>query len=244
MVYSWQEKDKGAYRDENERFDREKARRAGPHDGGDPLYDRRLQPRGDPGLSDVRHDNGHLFPRHGPARDAGPDHGHDAQRRDAGSVGCVRRQGGQTLDRRRGRQDLARARADGGEPRREDGEDVRPRPRPYGRHARQAREHSGLQHQPAHGALSGECGPRRHGHCRPDGEPRPRRQEALRPARRDRHRGEHPAHRQQHHVQEAGRRCGHHRAGRQVRQRFVYEDAGRCARARDRDGRNRQDGRP
>ena len=31
--------------DENERSDREKARRAGPHDGGDPLYDRRLQPR-------------------------------------------------------------------------------------------------------------------------------------------------------------------------------------------------------
>ena len=29
----------------------------------------------------------------------------------------------------------ARARADGGEPRREDGEDVRPRPRPHGRHA-------------------------------------------------------------------------------------------------------------
>ena len=54
---------------------------------------------------------------------------------DAGSVGRVRRQGGQTLDRRCGRQDLARARADGGEPRREDGEDVRPRPRPHGRHA-------------------------------------------------------------------------------------------------------------
>ena len=31
--------------------------------------------------------------------------------------------------------DLARARADGGEPRREDGEDVWPRPRPHGRHA-------------------------------------------------------------------------------------------------------------
>ena len=28
------------------------------------------------------------------------------------------------------------ARTDGGEPRREDGEDVRPRPRPHGRHAR------------------------------------------------------------------------------------------------------------
>ena len=39
------------------------------------------------------------------------------------------------LDRRCGRQDLARARADGGEPRREDGEDVRPRPWPHGRHA-------------------------------------------------------------------------------------------------------------
>ena len=45
--------------------------------------------------------------------------------------------------------------------------------RSHGRHARQAREHSGLQHQPAHGALSGECGPRRHGHRRSDGEPRP-----------------------------------------------------------------------
>ncbi|MFQ7010570.1 MAG: thymidine phosphorylase [Oscillospiraceae bacterium] len=33
-------------------------------------------------------------------------------------------------------------------------------------------EHSGLQHQSAHGTFSGECGPRRHGHCRPDGEPR------------------------------------------------------------------------
>ena len=50
-------------------------------------------------------------------------------------------------------------------------------------------------------------------------------QEALCPARRDRHRGEHSAHRQQHHVQEAGRRRGYHRAGRQVRQRFIYEDA-------------------
>ena len=73
--------------------------------------------------------------------------------------------------------------------------------------------------------FSGECGPRRHGHRRSDGEPRPRGQEALCPARRDRHRGEHSAHRQQHHVQEAGCGRGYHRAGRQVWQRFIYEDA-------------------
>ena len=48
----------------------------------------------------------------------------------------------------------------------------------------------------------------------------------LRPARRDRHRAEHPAHSQQHHVQETGCRCGRHRAGRQVRRRLIYEDAG------------------
>ena len=59
--------------------------------------------------------------------------------------------------------------------------------------------------------------------------PRARRQEALRPARRHRDRGLHPAHRQLHHEQEDG--GGHRRArpGREGRQRRLHEDRGRCA---------------
>ena len=51
-----------------------------------------------------------------------------------------------------------------------------------------------------------------------------RRIKALRPARCDRHRAEHPAYRQLHHVKEAGIRSGRYRPRRQVRRRRFYED--------------------
>ena len=61
----------------------------------------------------------------------------------------------------------------------------RPRPRAHGRHARQARVDPGLPGRADDRRDRRAAARRRHGDRRPDGEPRPGRQEALRAARRD-----------------------------------------------------------
>ena len=83
----------------------------------------------------------------------------------------------------------------------------------------------------------------RHRDHRPDRRPRPRRQAALRAARRDGDRRQRLADRGEHHVEEDRRRRGGDRARRQGRRRRVHEDARRRARARRDDDRARAAGR-
>ena len=113
-------------------------------------------------------------------------------------------------------------------------EDVRPRARPHRRHARQARVDPRLPRRADGRRARGPGARGRHRHHRSDGRPRPRRQAALRAARRDGDRRQRLADRGEHHVEEDRRRGGGDRARRQGRRRRVHEDARRRARARAR----------
>ena len=136
---------------------------------------------------------------------------HAALRQRARSLRPPRAQGGQALHRRRGRQDFAGDCAPGGGRRRGGADDQRPRPRPHRRHARQAGVHPRLPRQSLARGI-----PARARHLwlradRPDRRDRARRQEALRPARRHRHRRKPAPDLRLHHEQEARR--GHRRPG-------------------------------
>ena len=137
---------------------------------------------------------------------------------------------GQAQHGRRRRQGVdragaARRRVWGGRP-----EDVGARAGSYRRHARQARGDSRLPHR-AHARRVSRGVLQRHRLLphQPDQGHRPRRQEALRAARRHGDDREHPAHFGVGDEQEDRRRQRRRRAGRQVRQRRVHEDARRCA---------------
>ena len=113
--------------------------------------------------------------------------------------------------RRRRRQDVADPRAAGGGVRRRRADDVRPRPGPHRRHARQARSDPRLSRRISTSTSSAQVLARRRlRHDRPDRGDRPGRQDPLRPARRDRDGREHPAHHRVDHEQEDRR--GHRRA--------------------------------
>ena len=153
-------------------------------------------------------------------------------------------QGRQALHRRRRRQDLAPASrplvAACGVPR---ADDVRPRARPHRRHARQARGHPRLPRRPRARRASARSRARaRRRHDRPDrrASPPPT-SSSTRCATSPRTVESHPAHRAQHHVEEARR--GHRRAGarREGRPRRLHEGARARARprahARSRSGR-------
>ena len=123
----------------------------------------------------------------------------------------------QALDRRRRRQGLADAGADRRGLRREGADDLRPRPRPHRRHARQARRDPRLRHDARPGPAARR---RRRGRLRdhrPDAGARARRPPLLRAARRDRHGRVDPADRRLDPVQEARRRARRARDGRQGR---------------------------
>ncbi len=139
----------------------------------------------------------------------------------------------QALDRRRGGQGDARSRARRRGVRRALREDERPRPRAYGRHARQARVDPRLPHRADDGRVHRAGEGDRHRRRRPERRPRPGGQEALRAARRDGDRRQPAAHRGEHHVEEdrLGRRRD--RPRREGRRRRVHEVA-RRARVRSR----------
>ena len=103
-------------------------------------------------------------------------------------------------------------------------EDVGPRPGPHRRHARQARVDSRLPHRPRR-IDEFKRALRDVGTCiiGQTASLVPGRQDALRPARRDRHGREHPAHRRVDHEQEAGGRQQRAGARREVRRRRVHE---------------------
>ena len=138
----------------------------------------------------------------------------------SGALAADRRQ---ALDRRRRRQDHPPAGAAGGGVRRRRTPAVRARPRPHRRHPRQARVDPRL----AGGAVERRdvraARVARRGDLRGRRRARPGRQEALRAARRHRHRRGDPADRLLDHVEEDRR--GHRRAGarRQGRHRRVHE---------------------
>ena len=102
-----------------------------------------------------------------------------------------RHQGRQAQHRRRRRQGVDRAGAAGGGLRRGGAEDVGPRPRPHRRHARQAREHSRLPRRAVARRVQARCSAEV-GCCliSQTEHDRAGRQEALRAARRHRHRRE------------------------------------------------------
>ena len=189
------------------------------------------------GLPDVRAAHGVYLPR---ARAGGAGRAHRRDDR-LGRPAAVRRLpaagGRQALDRRRGRQGLAPARADGGELRRRGADDVGARAGPHRRHARQARVHSRVPHQslPAGGARPGRAAGLRH--AGPDAGDRAGRQAALRPARRDRDGGIDPAHLREHHVEEAGRRAQRPGARREDRERRVPDRSRQVHRAGPHDDR-------
>ena len=107
-------------------------------------------------------------------------------------------------------------------------DDLRPRPRRNRRHARQARSHPRLPHEPFSTAEMQAGRPQsRLRDQRRHRRPRPGRPQALRPPRRHGHRPLDPAHHRQHHEQEAGRRTRRARARREIRQRRVHENARR-----------------
>ena len=106
--------------------------------------------------------------------------------------------------------------------------DQRPRPRPHRRHARQAGIHPRLQRQSLARGIPARARDLRLRADRPDRRDRARRQEALRSARRHRHRRKPAPDLRLHHEQEAG--GGHRRpgAGREDGQRRVHEVRGGC----------------
>ena len=147
--------------------------------------------------------------------------------RDSGDVLDWRRRSArpgarQALDRRRRRQGLPAARADRRRVRRRGADDLRPRPRPHRRHARQARVDPGLRHRPrepdAFRAAVRERGLRDR---RPDRAARARRPPPVRDPRRHRHGRVDPADRRLDPVEEARRRPRRAGDGRQGRLRRV-----------------------
>ena len=184
--------------------------------------------------------HGRLLQRAERCRDLCADRRDDPLRRHARRRRRARAEGRrQALDGRRRRQDVDLGRADRRCLRRAAREDERPWARAHGRHARQARVDPRVQGR-ADDRRDGGPAPRRRGRDRrPDRASRPRRQEALRVARRDGDRGHRAADRLVDHVQEAGCRRGRDRARRQGRRRRVHEDARRRARARRGDARAR-----
>ena len=133
----------------------------------------------------------------------------------------------QALHRRRRRQDHPAARPAGRRLRCRRAAAQRPRPRPHRRHPGQAGVHPRLARPPLQRGDAVRPGHDRRGDLRGGRRPRPGRQEAVRAARRHRHRRGDPADRQLDHVQEDRR--GHRRArpGRQGRLRRLHEDASR-----------------
>ena len=160
--------------------------------------------------------DGDRHQRHGRRRARRADRRHDALGRGP-AVGPRPPGARQALDRRRRRQGLAPARADRRGLRRRGADDLRPRPGPHRRHARQARRHPRLRHDARPRALRrhrARGGLRDH---RPDGRPRAGRPAPLRHPRRHGHRRVDPAHRRLDPLQEARRRARRARHGRQGR---------------------------
>ena len=154
----------------------------------------------------------------------------------AGARAARRRQ---ALDGRRGRQDVARGRADRGRLRCPVREDVRPRARTHGRHARQARVDPGLPGRADDRRVRAAGARGRARDHRPDRRPRAGRQEALRAPRRDRDCGHRSADRLVDHVEEARSGRRRDRPRREGRRRRVHEDARRRPHSRRADGRSR-----
>ncbi len=139
-------------------------RRRGPPPGAHPPQARRRRARGPRDrVARPRHHRRLGERRAGRGvRDGGRAEGHDARRarrpdrrddalgRGPRLVGgrAARPRARQALDRRRRRQGLAAARADDRRVRRRGADDLRPRPRPHRRDARQARVDPGLPHDP------------------------------------------------------------------------------------------------
>ena len=195
--------------------------------------------RGGPGagLPDVGAAHGRLLSR-ARAGGAGGAHRRDDRLGRPAPLRRLRRpRGRQALDRRRRRQGVAASRADGGELRRRGADDVGPRARPHRRHARQARVDPRVPHRSlaAGGARPGRPAGLRHAGA--DAGDRARRQAALRAPGRHRHGGVDPAHRRQHHVEEAGRGTQRPRARREDRERRVPHGSRARHRARAHDDR-------
>ena len=124
------------------------------------LGDRRVHPGCGGRGADVRAADGGAAARPVRGRAGSLDRGDDRLRRAAGSVRCGQPDGGQALDRWRGRQDHAAAGPAGRRARRRRTAAVRPRARAHRRHARQAGGDPGL----AGGSVGGGVpGPAAHG---------------------------------------------------------------------------------
>ena len=180
----------------------------------------------------LRH--GGVLPRHEPRRARRADPRDDALGRDARLArGELCRPGPrQAFDRRRRRQRVADAGADAGRLRRLRADDLRPRPRPYRRHARQARFDSRLRLPARPRALPARGGGGRLRDHRPDGRSRARRPAPLRHPRRDRDGRIGRADHRLDPVEEARRRASGPGHGRQDRLRRLHADARGLARAR------------
>ena len=148
----------------------QEARRTGAVGRGDRLHrprHHRQQPERGPGRG-LRH--GGVLPRHDHARAGGADPGPCAIRRHARLERPRPARPGhrQAFDRRRRRQGQPDAGADRGGLRRLRADDLRPRPRPYRRHARQAVVDLGLRRAARHGDLPPGRARGRLRHHRPD----------------------------------------------------------------------------
>ncbi len=166
--------------------DRQEARRPGARRRGDRRLRRRRDLRLHLGRAGGRVPHGRLHPRDDDAGDGRAHVRDDALGRDLGPL-PPRLRRGQALDGRRRGQGHARPRAPPRGRRRQGGDDVGPRPRPHGRHARQARGDPGVPDGPPEGRLRPAA---RHGRLRahrPDGFHRAGRPAALRAAGRDGH---------------------------------------------------------
>ena len=201
------------------------ARRPRADRRGDRLLRRRADRRDDHRGPGRRLRDGGLLPGDDPRRARGL---HPGDARFRHGPGLVRRGppgtgARQALHRRRRRQGLAHAGPDRGGLRRRRADDLRARPRPLRRHARQdgrdRRLHDGARQRPL---PSGRARGRLRDH-RPDRRPRPGGPAALRHPRRDRDGGEHPPDHVVDPVEEAGRGPRRPRAGRDVRHRRLHE---------------------
>ena len=225
------------------------ARRRGAHSRGDRLLHPRLRGGADPRLPGLRPRHGGVLQGHDAGRDPGPDREHDADGRGARSLRSAGAQVGQALDGRSGRQDEPRARAPGRGLRCLRPHDLRARPRAHRGHPRQARVDSRLPREPLprrvpRGAEALE--PRPH---RPDPADSTRRPEALRPARRHRHRREPAPHLRLDHEQEDGGGDRRPRPRRQDRRRRLPEalrgvEGAGADHGHDRAGHGQEGGRP
>ena len=172
--------------------------------------------------------------RHEPPRDRPLDRRDDRVGGADGLLRAVATDRRQALDRRGRRQDHPAARTARRGLRGRRTPAVGPRPRPHRRHPRQARVDPGLAGAAVQRGDAGAARVGRRGHLRGRRRAGARRQEAVRPARRHRHRRGDPADRVVDHVQEDRR--GHRRAGarRQGRLGRLHE----VARHRSRAGRD------